>query len=401
MAAYVDSDSTSLSPRLLKQHHTSKAAFELLKNPIIGSWAATIQSPITRIQYVYRLGLILKQLGQTPEEFLEALKTKPDETGIALDSLLPRLKSQTGAVIAIAAILKFARHYRVKGFELTVEIKPKRKRRKAPFTWDQAEAVINACPEPYRQIFNMMRYGGLDQNQFTRLNWNEPLDPDKPKETPIEQIKEQMKNKKPYVRIDLPPRKSSLDTFFVLIPKGFVVDLPVRTRKFTGRGAQLVTAPDLESIWRRAAKRIGLWHPGLGCHHLRVAFRTKCSELEIPAIGEWQLGHGGDQYGYDRSGIDEDFIADGPLENKERKGGLKRLWQTSHLIDRVTIEKELEARDLEIQRLSRQVQELQSAPVNPEISQGLVNRVLEEIQKNPNLFLQAMGIASKREESHG
>jgi len=352
MEAYVDSNSSSLSPRLLKQHHTSKAAFELLKNPVIGRWAATMTNPTTRIQYVYRLGLILKELKQTPEQFVEMLRTKPDEIGIELDALLPKLNSQTGAVISTAAILRFAKFHRARNFELTVEIKPKRKRKKTPFTWDQAERVINASPEPYRQIFDMMRYGGLDQNQFTRLNWNEPLEPGK---TPIEEIKAQMSSSKSYVRIDLPPRKRNLDTFFVLIPKAFVVDLPVRTRKFTGRGEQLVTSLDLESVWRRAAKRVGVWHPGLGCHHLRVAFRTRCAELGIPAVGEWQLGHGGDQFGYDRSGIDETFILLGPEEDGKKTGGLKRLWQSAPIVDRQTIQSELEARDAKIRDLEKQI----------------------------------------------
>lgn len=395
MVAYVDNDSTSLSPRLLKQHHTSKAAFALLKNPIINRWAATITNPTTRIQYVYRLGLILKQLRQTPEQFLDTLKTKPDEVGIALDSLLPTLRSQTGAVISTAAILKFAKFHRVKDFQLMVEIRPKRKRKKGPFTWEQAETVINASPEPYRQIFNMMRYGGLDQNQFTRLNWNEPIDPEKPKETPIEQIKAQMQNSKGYIRIDLPPRKSNLDTFFVLIPKVFMADLPMRTRKYTGRGDQLVTAPDLESVWRRAAKRVGLWHPGLGCHHLRVAFRSRCGELGIPEVAEWQMGRGGDPYGYDRSGIDETFILEGPEEDGKKKGGLKRLWESAPLVDRQTIQRELEARDARIRELERKLNEPRP------IDQRLVNAVFEEIKKNPNLFLKAMGVSpNKQEESH-
>jgi len=298
--------------------------------------------------------LVLRELRLAPEAFLQKLRTTPEDIGITLDGVLASARSKTGAQIAAAAIRKFARFYRIRNFELTVEIRPKRVREKKPFSWEQAQKVIAETPQPYRDVFMFMLYGAMDENTFTRLNWNEPHN-GKP---PLKEIKEQMADDKTYVKINLPPRKASLDNYFVLIPKLFVLELPVKTRRFRGRGGNLVTSRDLQHVWKRAAHRLGVWHQGLGPHHLRVAFRSKCSELGIPIVGEWQMGHGGDQFGYDRSGVDENFILDGPLENKERKGGLRRLWEMSPIVDRHTVHAELASRDERIAELERQVQDL-------------------------------------------
>lgn len=341
MAHYDDSVSDQKSKPHQRGHRTPKETYEFLKNPIIAKWAVTIENESTRYGYAYRLMLVLKQLGMTPEKFLQSIREQPDDTGISIDSLLGTYESKTGATIAIAAIKRFAGFYRVRNFEITLRVKVRRVREKRPFSWEDADRVIADCPMPYREIFMFMKYGAMDENTFSRINFNEKLNG----KGAIDEIKEQMSNDKSYVKISLPPRKANLDRYSVLVPKQFVPTLPLVTRSFTKRGGRLIESQNLQDVWRRAARRVGLYYEGFGPHKLRTAFKSKCADLGIPVIAEWQMGHGGDKYGYDLSGIDENFILDGPLENGQRKGGLRRLWGMSPLLDRHTVASELADRD--------------------------------------------------------
>jgi integrase len=348
MAHYDGSVSDGSLERPQRGHRTPKETYEFLKNPVIARWAVTIENESTRYGYAYRLMLVLKQLGMTPEKFLQSLREQPDDTGITIDSLLGSYESKTGATIAIAAIKRFAGFYRVRNFEITLRVKVRRVREKRPFSWDEALKLIADCPMPYREIFTFMLYGAMDENTFSRINFNEKLNG----KGAIDEIKEQMSNDKSHVKISLPPRKANLDRFFVLIPKQFIPKLPLVTRSFTKRGGRLIGPQNLQDVWRRAARRVGLYYEGFGPHKLRTAFTSKCADLGIPVIAEWQMGHGGDKYGYDLSGTDESFVIEGPLENGQRKGGLRRLWEGSPLLDRQTVASELSIRDKEIRELN-------------------------------------------------
>jgi hypothetical protein len=262
-------------------------------------------------------------------------------------------ESKTAATITIAATKRFAGFYRIRNFEITLRVKVRRVREKGPFSWEEADKVIADCPMPYREIFTFMKYGAMDENTFSRINFNEKLNG----KGAIDEIKEQMPNDKSHVKISLPPRKANLDRYFVLVPKQFVPTLPLVTRSFTKRGGRLIGPQNLQDVWRRAARRVGLYYEGFGPHKLRTAFKSKCAGLGIPVIAEWQMGHGGDKYGYDLSGIDENFILDGPLENGQRKGGLRRLWEMSPVMDRQTVASELAERDRIIAELRKQLED--------------------------------------------
>jgi hypothetical protein len=71
------------------------------------------------------------------------------------------------------------------------------------------------------------------------------------------------------------------------------------------------------------------------------------------------MGHGGDKYGYDLSGIDENFVLDGPLENGQRKGGLRRLWEMSPVVDRVTVAGQFAERDQIIAEQNERIKRLE------------------------------------------
>lgn len=322
----------------------SKAAFRFIEeNPTIWKWTNTIESESTRLQYAYRLMLVLKELNLSPDQFLEGMKSKPDDIGITIDGLLSQMKGRGGSV-ASASIKKFARFYRIRGFEITYECKRKRSRDKRPLPWTDALKIIKECPTPYREVFRFMLYGGLDENQFSWINWNSKLGNGI---GAIDQINSQMTNDKPYVKIDLPPRKSGLDRYFILVPKAYVPTLPAVTGsgRGAGKGGKLLPPRNMQEVWQHAAEDVGLYYEGLGPHKLRTSFRSKCGELGIPGIGEWQMGHGGEQYGYDLSGMDETFILDGPLEKGIRKGGLRQLWADAPMQDTRTVKYELSKRD--------------------------------------------------------
>jgi integrase len=316
------------------------------ENPTIWRWTNTIENENTRLSYAYRLMLILKELNQSPDQFLEAIRSKPDDMGITIDGLLAGMHGRQAA-ISSAAIKRFAKFYRARGFELTYQVKKKRSREKRPLPWDDALRIIKECPTPYREVFRFMLYGALDEHTFSWINWNSKLGNGK---GAIDEINSQISNDKPYVRIDLPPRKSGLDRYFILVPKAYVPPLPAMTvsGRGKGKGGRLLVPRNMAEVWQHAAQNIELYYEGMGPHKLRTTFRTKCADLGIPVVAAWQMGHGGEQYGYDLSGMDEAFILDGPLENGIRKGGLRQLWANAPMQDTRSVNYELSKRDSEI-----------------------------------------------------
>jgi hypothetical protein len=138
----------------------------------------------------------------------------------------------------------------------------------------------------------------------------------------LQSIEQQRTNGKTYIRIDLKPRKSNLDDFFVLCPKEYVPKvLPCRTRQMKGQGSQIIDGNDMQKRWRLAAIKVGIYQAGLGPHSMRAAFKTACDAVGVnPSASEQCLGHGGgDKFGYARP--DEKFIAD----------ELRKLWNMTKL----------------------------------------------------------------------
>jgi hypothetical protein len=400
MAGLTTSTASEISERGKKTAHGSKATWEFLKNPLIASWASGIESENTRMAYAYNLMRLLEHIKMTPEQFLEALaadkKIGEDRTGELVDNILKSMVSKSNARMVKAAVLSFVSGKHGLIFELPTKIKVKRTREKRPFTWEMAEKVINECPTPYREVFHFMLYGGLDENAFMRINWNEKLNGKRA----LEEIEEQMKNEKSYVKINLPPRKSNVDGYFVLVPKQYVPNLPALTKVYTkdGRGGRLFTPREMQAVWQRAAERTGVYYEGLGPHKLRTAFLSKCAELGISVIGEWQMGHGGDKYGYDLSGIDEQFILDGPLENGQRKGGLRRLWEMSPVVDRVTVAGIISEQNERIKRLEEQLLALGTRDYEKAIEEGKVPRVIMT-EEGPRFSKRDRGVASKAKDN--
>jgi hypothetical protein len=95
-------------------------------------------------------------------------------------------------------------------------------------------------------------------------------------------------------------------------------EFPLRTKIHKNRGGALIDGHDMQQRWRGAAKKAKLWQEGLGPHTLRSTFKSQCGKLGVArAVSEFCMGHGGgDQYGYSREVLDEQYVA----------GELGKLW---------------------------------------------------------------------------
>ncbi len=340
----------------------SKEAIAFIESdPTISKWfKGSTKGPRTKYNYGYRLLVFFKKLGKTPAQFLKELESdyraaKIEAKGV-IASLADSASLANGTIDALKDLTKF---YEIQP-KLELDYLPrKRKRQKRREEWAVAEKVIDECPIPHRYALRFMLWSGIDEHTFILINSNAPDVAGLNGGDVHKSLQEQMKNDQPYVRIDLPPRKSSNDLYFILCPKVYVPELPLRSIEFRGRGGILITSRRLQAVFRTAAKSLNVWHPGYGPHTLRSIFRTRCGELGIAEVAEWQLGRGGDIYGYAREGFDETFILEGPVgQDGKKKGGLKRLWESTPIVDRQTIHAELEVRDREIAELRKQINTL-------------------------------------------
>jgi hypothetical protein len=220
------------------------------------------------------------------------------------------IKSKLGELYKKSMIAAHQTKYALKSLlgyheiPLTVngKIKVRRRRQKLELSWENADKIIAETREPYRSIFTFLKWSGLGQDEFMEIQASPEIQ---------RRIEEQRDNDKRYIKIRLSPRKSNLDDFFTLVPKQNVPQFPLFTGTYKDRGRKPINGPDLQNAWRRAAKRTGLWREGLGPHQLRSCFKSQCGKSEVsPSVSEMCMGHGGgDQYGYARETLDEEYMA--------------------------------------------------------------------------------------------
>lgn len=148
------------------------------------------------------------------------------------------------------------------------------------------------------------------------------------------EIQAQGRNDKAYVRINMKARKGSGKPFYTLVPKDKVPQFPLYTHivggvdrkgKLTGktkRGGTPVKPFDLRENWRRAAKKTGLWQPGMGPHVLMSVFESTAGMAGVnQAAIEMCRGHrqNFERYGYARQAQNEQWMA----------GELGKYWEYS------------------------------------------------------------------------
>jgi hypothetical protein len=224
------------------------------------------------------------------------------------------------------------------------KIKVRRIRQKPELTWENASRIIQETDEPYRSLFDFMKWCGLGEDEVMEIQNSPEIQ---------RKIEAQRNNDKSYVKIVLSPRKSTLNDFYTLAPKKYLPTFPLKTKSHTNRGGTLIDAHDMQNVWRRAAKKAKLWTEGLGPHQLRSCFKSQCGKSDVAyAVSEFCMGHGGgDRYGYARETLDESYMATQltklwehtelatvqlTKENEQLKERLKRLEERFELIEKTT-----------------------------------------------------------------
>lgn len=288
----------------------SKPTAAFMQQPTIKQWLSTIQSPTTREGYAYHLMRFLDGIHQTPDGFLTAIEKDRKQTSITVKSYIGAIQSKTVARLELCAVRSFVRFYEADLPLNGLKVRVVRVRKKSYLSWADSEKIINECKEPYRSAFRFMSWAGIGLDEFMEIQRSSEI-----------QASIESQRAKPYVRIDLRPRKNNTDEYFVLIPKEYVPKFPLLTADYGNRGGQLIDRLDADLVWKRATKRAGLARLGLGPHTLRSAFRSQCAKAEVSdAVAEFQMGHGSrDRYGYSREMSDESYVT----------AELSKLWKQS------------------------------------------------------------------------
>ena len=326
----------------------SKDTLVFLKDDIVSKWANSLPSERGRLSYAYHLKRFLNGIKKTPSQFLADIEKTPKQMSIDTKSFLGSLTSKGTARIMMNSVKSFVRFYEAELPLNGLKIRAPRTRKKPYLSWPDAERIIGASKEPYRSAFRFLLWSGLGLDELAEIN----------RSTEIQTaIKKQLDDtSKTHVRIDLRPRKSNTDTYFVLVPREHVPAFPVTTLIYDGtihgnrkRGGKLVSNLVMETNWTRACKRVGLHQIGLGPHTLRSAFRSQCAKVGVSdAVAEFQMGHGSrDVHGYSRETEDESYIVN----------ELSKLWNATVPVTTA----ELVDRDKRIATLEQVVADLQRA----------------------------------------
>jgi len=268
-----------------------------LKHPDIKAWHSGIAAELkesTRNEYLIFLSRYFRD--EDPADFLKKAQENPRQVAIEIKTRLGELYSKS---IMTARITKYAMKSFLAFHEVEVHVngklKVRRVRRKPEMRWENAQKIIVETDEPYRGLFTFMLNSGLGEDEVMEIQ-----------NTPEIQRSIQEQRTNPYIKISLRPRKSNLDEFFTIVPSEYVPEFPARTRP----GA-LVDSHDMQTVWRRAARKAKLYQVGLGPHQLRSAFRSQCGKADVASsVAEFFMGHGGgDKFGYSREALDVDYAA--------------------------------------------------------------------------------------------
>ena len=289
--------------------------------PQVSEWyKAADLKPRTKQNYALHLMQTFDKLGIPPSQFLEECNASRKQVLGRIKVALGELREHSASVAfqQRAALINFVNYYQDQFDEpitINSKIKVRRVRMKKELTFEQAQKIIAECGHPYREIFTLLLWSGMDQSTFEYINENPKL---------IAEIQRQLSDpSRDFVRIDLPPRKSNTDVYFLVVPKFAFenLNLPVSTRTHKLRngdvkGGNPISPMRLKKRWSYAAKKAKLWYIGLGAHHLRSAFHTQGVRAHVDdRMLLFHLGKGADKYGYVRPS-EEDLATE-----------LRKLWQ--------------------------------------------------------------------------
>jgi hypothetical protein len=277
-----------------------------VQTPEVSAWyKAADLKPRTQQNYALRLLQIFDKMEIQPGEFLKECDSNRKQLLGRIKTALGEVREHSASIAhqQRAALVHFVSFYQDRFNEpLTInyKVKLRRVRMKKGLTFEQADKIIAECTHPYREIFRFLLWSGMDQSTFTYINSNPKL---------LTEIQGQLSDPtRDYVRIDLPPRKSNVDVYFICVPKQAFENLafPVSTRTHKLRsgqvkGGNLVEPMKLKKRWKYASKKAKLDYVGMGPHHLRSAFHTQAVRANVEdRMLLFHLGKGADKYGYVR-----------------------------------------------------------------------------------------------------
>ena len=358
----------------------SKATFPWIdEHEPVQQWILGIASSKTRYRYAYHLMVLLKSIDKTPEAFLSDIEANPKPISIAVKGQIGSLSSRANARFQLCALKSFIAFHEVELKLNGLKVKVPRIRKKPYLPWEDAKKIILECKPPYRALFDFLLWSGLGLDELNEIQGSAEI------QQSIE--KQRAELSRTYIRIDLRPRKSNIDTYFVLVPKEHVPCFPILTTDYGSRGKQVVNSLDCEMNFLRARRRAGNNENGLGPSTLRSAFRSECGRLGVSdTVAESQMGHGGrERYGYSRETTDETYVA----------SELSKLWNA---VIPVTLN-ELESRDRKIEALEKQVRGMAmqlSKAIATEPPQELDEALLGRKAEPPKLDLKKIVRPPKR-----
>lgn len=274
--------------------------------PEISAWHRTVDlKPRSRENYSLRLMQLFDRMQLSPAQFLKDCDSNRKQVLGRIKLALGEVREHSASIAhqQRAALVSFVGFYQDQFDEplaINYKVKLRRVRMKKGLTFPEAEKIIAECSHPYREIFKFLLWSGMDQSTFAYINSNSKI---------IADIRNQLDDPtRDYVRIDLPPRKSNVDVYFVMVPK-FAFEnlaLPVSTRTHKLRngdmkGGNPISPMKLKKRWSYAAKKAKLWYIGMGAHHLRSAYHTQAVRANVDdRMLLFHLGKGGDKFGYVR-----------------------------------------------------------------------------------------------------
>lgn len=292
----------------------SKATLAFIQqSPTVQKWISGIPTERTRNWYAYNLMRFLDGIHETPDHFLTEIEKNPKQTSITTKAFLGGMKSRAVARVMLSAVKSFTAFYETPISLNGLKIRVARTRRKPELTWENAERIIANAKEPYKSAFRFLKWSGLGLDEFEEIQGSPEI------RATIE--KQRGDTSKPYIRIDLRPRKNNVDDYYALVPKEYVPKFPLTTYEFRVkegprkgelmRGGQVVDHLDMQMNWQRACERAGLRQIGMGPHTMRSCFDSQCAKLGVKeAVADFQMGHGApDAYGYRREILDEAYVA--------------------------------------------------------------------------------------------
>jgi integrase len=300
----------------------SKATFPWIEqHQTAALWFKAISANRTANRYAYHLMLFMGGMNTTPEKLLANAEENPKAASIAIKSYVGSLTSRAAARSQFAALRSFIAFHEAPIPLNGLKVRVPRTRKKPYLAWHDAEKIIAESRPPYRDVFRFLLWSGLGLDELNEVQGSTNIQ---------KSIEAQRKNDKTYIRIDLRPRKSNIDSYFALVPKQYVPTFPILTNNYGNRGKQPVSSTDAEMNWIRARRRAGVQEIGLGPHTLRSSFRSECGRLGVSdAVAESQMGHGGrERYGNSRETTNETYVV----------SELSKLWNATTPVTSAEIE---------------------------------------------------------------